>query len=188
MIDLLLTLSLLTSFDEVKFSDIQKQLYDSSCGYASVSTVMSNWYGEEVEELDLINESISVTEGSDFKYTTSLKDLMTIFENHGYYVKAFKMDYKALISASEKYAPLIVHFVQEDKGHFLVVLYADEDIVLVSDPSSGTHTMFRKEFEKEFSGNVLLVHNDNLDSDSLEAVIGEYTERLSYLQKSQRLL
>lgn len=188
MIDFLLALSMLTSFDEARFLDSQKQIYDSSCGYACVATVMSNWHGEDVEELDLIKETLAVKEKSDSQYNTTLKDLITIFDNHGYYVKAFKMDYKTLIRTAEKYAPLIVHFLQDGKGHFLLVLYADENTVIVSDPSSGTHTLFREEFEKYFSGNVLLIHNDNLDSDSLVKVIDEYTERLSFLQKSQRLL
>jgi len=184
---LFLALSMLTSFDEARFLNSQKQIYDSSCGYASVATVM-NWYNEDIDELKLIHETLLLKTESESKYNTTLRDLMTIFEEHGYYIKAFKMDYNALISAAERYAPLIAHFQHEGKGHFLLVLCADENTVLVSDPSSGTYTMFREEFEKDFSGNVLLIHNDNLDSDSLEKVIDECSERLSFLKNSRRFL
>ena len=180
-----LVLSKLTSFDEARFLYSQKQIYDTSCGYASVATVMNNWYGEDVSEQDLIEE---IYEGSEETYTTSLKNLMTLLENHGYYIKAYKMDYKTLVGAAQKYAPMIVHFSEDGKGHFVVVLYADEGTVLVSDPSSGTQILFKKDFEKLFSGNVLLIHNENLDVLTLERVIATNEERITFLQRSHRFL
>lgn len=188
LIEIFLALSLVTDFDEARFINSQRQLYDTSCGYASVAAVMNNWYGENVNERALILETLSEKELSENgQYNTSMKTLKDILIQHGYFAKAYEMDYGTLIDAVEKYAPTIVHYKQED-GHFLIVLYADENSIVVSDSISGTSVLSKSEFKKLFSGNVLLIHGGSLNQERLESTIAECNERFSFLQNSQRFL
>jgi len=184
LIELFGAFSILNSFDEIRFANSQKQIYDTSCGYASVATVLHNWYEEEVTEAELIEHSLKETSNTGF-YTTSVKDLLEILTIHGYFAKAYRFDYDALVGAVDRYSPLIAHG-NEDSGHFIVVLYADKEKLLISDPSYGTYVMYRSDFEKYFSGVAILVHNAYRDPDyeKLESMIAEAESRLELLHKA----
>ena len=186
-IGLIMTLALLTGFDESRFMNSSRQMFDSSCGFSSVASIMKDWYGDDISETSLISETFD-EKNVNVDYSVSMKMLSQIFSNHGYLVKGYKMTFDELEDAVKKHPPVLVHY-GTDEGHFVLVLGIDGEKVVVSDPSEGVRTIFKDEFEKLWSRNVMLVgHREkNISVEKLQTVIEETQLRLELLNASGRL-
>lgn len=96
MIEIILILGLLTSFDNIRFENSLKQMFDTSCGFSSIST-MKNWYDDDICESDLILEAFSDNKKDNYdNYNVSMKILSNILSDNDYYSKGYKMSYEEL--------------------------------------------------------------------------------------------
>lgn len=181
MIELILILELLTSFDNICFENSTKQMFDTSCGFSSISTVMKNWYDDDICESDLILEAFS--DNQDDNFSVSMNVLSTILSNHDYYSKGYKMTYEELVDAVKKYPPVLVHY-KIGEGHFVLVLSIDKEKVIVSDPAEGVRTIFKNDFEKKWSQNVMLIghKNKNVSIKKIQTVVENTQSRFDFLE------
>ena len=146
-VELILALALITNFEAISFESASRQIFDTSCGFSSVTALMS-LYEDDIDELSLIFEVYGGNERSNFN--VSLMDLFHLLNNHGYYSAGFKMTYEELAQAVEKYYPLVIH-LEEGNGHFLLVLGILDDVVVIMDPAEGVRTIHRNELEATWS-------------------------------------
>src|SRR5258708_5085277 len=95
---------------------------------------------------------------------TNLLGLMKGAETIGFAAKAAKGPYEALLSPQMP-VPFIVHVLDEIPGlatmgllgHFSVVCKATEKYVDIADPARGSRRMPREEFEKKWTGALMLL-------------------------------
>lgn len=181
MIELIIIFELLTCFDDICFMETSKQVYDTSCGFSSIATVMGHWYGDDVKESDLIEETFSDSENE--TYIISMDRLSKILLNHGYFTKGYRMTFEELSDAIKKYPPILVHY-NINSGHFALLLGIEKNNVIISDPFDGLKSMNKKEFLKIWSQNVLLIGHKNkiINKTKLENIIGEVQAQQNFLE------
>jgi predicted double-glycine peptidase len=66
------------------------------------------------------------------------------------------MDYTQLCETLGRYAPVLVHYDKPD-AHFALVLAADSDSTVCTDPARGTECIAVTDFLKRWSGATLVV-------------------------------
>jgi hypothetical protein len=68
-------------------------MFDTSCGFSYISTVIINLYDDDICESALILEAFSDNKNNNYKVS------MKILSNHNYYSKRYKMTYDELVDA-----------------------------------------------------------------------------------------
>ena len=154
LLSILLTLTEIEDRETLRFVHSAEQGYDSSCGLTALACLMSGYWGQSSDELSLAREFLAarIAEGD---FTVSFADMKTILAARGFTAAAYRMDWEQLRKASERYAPILVHYTKPE-GHFALVLAADESGPIVADPASGTGAVDRALFLERWSGFVFL--------------------------------
>ncbi len=131
-----------------------RQTDGSDCGAAALATVARH-YG-----IRFGLETLRDLSGTD-RVGTNMLGLVSAAERLGFTVRAVRGPYEALTSVP---LPTIVHITtNEGFGHFVVLHKANQKNVLVADPSRGMLRLPRREFERQWTGNMLLLApNDSL--------------------------
>ncbi len=173
----------LTDNETLRFQWSSEQGFDTSCGYSAAVALMDTWWNIPVTELELL-ATTAATGNADEDFMVSFRSLSDLLASYGFAVKAYKMDWKQLKAAAEKYAPVLVHF-DGYMGHFALVLGFDGDTAIVADPAEGTRFATKDEFEGKWSGNVLLaVHSGKKRNDTeLAQAIADTASRLDVLER-----
>ena len=140
-----------TPKDTMKYQYVHRQQYDTSCGLSSTSSVLDLYWGVPITEEKLVDRFL---DGSNPK-PVSIKDISQLLSEHGIESQAFRMDYGELMAAARDFVPSIVHY-SYPTPHFVVLLSASSDGVIVADPARGTQFLSRGAFEQRWSGVALL--------------------------------
>lgn len=172
--------------ESLRFAYCAEQGYDRSCGLTTLAYLMDKLWGVPAEETALAREFFTekLAEGD---LTVSFADMAKILESRGFAWKAFSMNFEQFTAASERYAPLIVHY-DEPEGHFALALATEGGHVIVADPAEGTAALERGAFESKWSGAVLVavlparVPNRELLAEST----GVVRERMALLDRAAR--
>ncbi len=145
---LLMLCSDMESREERQFAWSAEQGADLSCGYSTLATFLSGYWGRPASEAYLIA-----------KYgdsgTVSIRDLIAVLAGEGFDARAYRMDFGELGLAVSRAAPVIVHF-DRPEGHFALVLDIRDDFVVVSDPALGTLICEKNDFLGVWSGVAIL--------------------------------
>lgn len=120
----------------------------SDCAPASIATVLLR-YKQEIS-ISKLREII----GTDL-YGTSVKGIVDGFEKLKFQVKALKVKIE-YIDEEITYPAIAQVLTKEGLNHFVVIQKARRDKFIISDPAKGTSTFTRQEFNKLFTG-VLIV-------------------------------
>ena len=121
-----------------------KQNDETDCGATSLAMI-SRYYGKRLSIARLRDLANVNREGA------SMFSLAAAAEAIGYATRAVRTDYEHLAQLE---LPAIAHW----KGYHYIVLYAaDEKRVTVGDPAIGLLRMSRQEFEKGWTGRLLLL-------------------------------
>ena len=128
----------------------------SDCGAAALATVARH-YG-----IQFGLETLRDLSGTD-RVGTNLLGLVLAAERTGFTVRAVRGPYEALTSVP---LPTIVHItMHEGYGHFVVLHKVNHKYVTVADPGRGILKLTRREFEDQWTGNMLLLApNDSFDA------------------------
>ena len=120
----------------------------SDCGAAALATVARH-YG-----IQFGLETLRDLSGTD-RVGTNLLGLVLAAERTGFTVRAVRGPYEALTSVP---LPTIVHItMHEGYGHFVVLHKVNHKYVTVADPGRGILKLTRREFEDQWTGNMLLL-------------------------------
>ena len=147
----------ITPNEALKFNFINKQEFDTSCGFSAVSSILNVYYDIDVSEKMIISNYLTniLTNNLTNIYTSSLLDLSSILTSYGIENKSFKMTFEQLNKALVKYSPVLVHMTKP-QTHFLLVLDCYADNVIIADPARGLKLIQKNDFIDKWSGVVLL--------------------------------
>ena len=148
------------SWDELKDTNLVRQKYDYSCGAASLSSILSYYYGistSEKEILDSLLESkgidveqkeiIEIDEELRAKAHLSFLDLAHYAEQKGLRAMGLALDLESLARLQ---APVIIYVNVRDVEHFSVYKGIDEHYVYLADPSFGNIKVSISKFKEMF--------------------------------------
>jgi predicted double-glycine peptidase len=142
------------SAESLRFAQVAEQGYDTSCGLSVLAELLTRYWNYPISEEALLAEWSVLRQMSgqpqnptstrnQENYSVSFKDMQDLLSHHGFTSKAFRFTYEQLVKASGSYAPLILHFADQE-GHFVLCLYAEDDFLVIADPAEGVYWLSRR--------------------------------------------
>lgn len=181
--------ALMISGEELRFSHVYKQGYDSSCGIAVTAALLNNYWQIPAAESDLYQTMILDRAAEDADtYTISFLDIMQYVQQHQIGAKAYKMDWETLADTLAKgFAPVLINY-DKPKPHFALLLHLENSFAFVADPARGFEIVDKPAFERSYSGNALLTASRTAQKNTeyIQQITEEETQRLSALQDLAR--
>ena len=169
--------------EALRFAFIREQGFDRSCGYSTAASVLSLYWGQKVDEREIVERYANDKLESE-KFDVTFFDLARIFADFGFSVKGYKMTWAQLESALIGYAPILIHYARPDR-HFALALYAKDDWIIMLDPAMGCELLRRGQFEERWSGAALVAFSPSASRDDVllsEAIRVEW-DRLDLLER-----
>lgn len=172
--------------EELRFRWTLEQGYDDSCGLQALACLFSVYWGIPAEEDGL---AALLGLGAADPREVSLADLVLLAGVKGFEAGAFMVDFGELARLAVDYAPVLVHY-RYPSGHFALVLAADGEKVVVSDPASGFGAMRRGDFESRWDGAIMLAAprtgSETLRGPALASALAEVEARETLLRRVLR--
>lgn len=141
---------------ELRFVNVVRQKFDLSCGAAAVATLLNNFYGDNVEEMDVIQEAIKTGDKEKIeKDGFSMLELKRYGERKGFVVQGFKITKPDAIV--EIKIPFLTLVNSRGYNHFVVVKGTKDGQVFIADSAFGNRSVPLEEFKQEWS-NIILVY------------------------------
>lgn len=128
------------SWTEIRDARIVKQRFDTSCGAASLATILGVYYGEETDEADLMDIM-------GLKGAYSFADLAYAAEELGYKATPVFAHFDTLRRLR---VPVILFVDDNGRGHFTVLRGTDGESVWLGDPAWGNVYLSRADFERRW--------------------------------------
>jgi len=130
------------SWIEYKDESLTRQIFDYSCGSASLSTIFKYFYNINIEENDILNhilESRGLNKNDKSSYedkdiSLSFLDLAQYTETKGFKAIGLALDINSL---SELQVPVILFVKIRKSEHFTIFKNIDKNYVYLADPSFG---------------------------------------------------
>jgi ABC-type bacteriocin/lantibiotic exporter with double-glycine peptidase domain len=177
--------TMLFSEEDLRFTHIYKQGYDTSCGVAVTASLLNTYWHIPISEADLYQDLIlDQAQEEAATYTVSMRAIGEYLKTQGIQSRAYKMDWETLEdSLSKGYGPILIHYEKPDP-HFALLVHVEGWYGFVGDPARGFVLVDKGEFMKHYSGNVLLTasREASKDTGAVEGVIARGRERLTRLQ------
>ncbi len=150
-------IALLPSFQELEQEFLLRQQYDDSCGYAAVATLLSCWYGRDVTEGQLLEETVD--SGEELSRTVSFADMAALMDSRGVTSRGYRLDIEVLPEVCRQWGPVIC-WDDAGTGHFYllvgVTFSRDEPVYIIADPNDGISFLSESSFSSRWSGRALL--------------------------------
>ena len=145
---------------DLKFTQMIKQKYDFSCGAAALASLLTYHYGRAVSEDEVLKAMYEEGDQEKIKKVGfSLLDMKQYLASLGMAAEGYRTPLDKL---SKVKIPAMALINNKGYMHFVVIKGLLGDRVLLGDPSSGTRTVDREEFEKSWNG-ILFVINSDMD-------------------------
>src|SRR5262245_53543627 len=141
------------SVKEARFATTKRQQFDFSCGSAAIATLLTNHYGEAVDERAVFTQMFE--RGNQAKIRKegfSMLDMKRFLETRGYKADGFELPVEKLAAEG---VPAIVLLSERGYKHFVVVKGVARGRVLVGDPAMGTRAMSMQRFQKLWVNHIL---------------------------------
>ncbi|MDR1095407.1 MAG: hypothetical protein LBL31_03360 [Spirochaetaceae bacterium] len=180
--------TMVISEEDLRFTHVYKQGYDTSCGVAVTASLLNTYWNIPVTEADLYQSLIldrldRTAEDAD-GYTVSLFAVAEYLKTHDVQSRAYKMDWETLEDTLKKgYGPVLIHY-EKPEPHFALLTHIEGDYAFVADPARGFGMVDYRWFMKNYSGNALLTASRTAvkDTEALETVNAGGKERLNRLE------
>jgi len=125
------------SWKTLRDERVVKQGLDTSCGAASLATLLNEYYGQSVTEQEILGLMGIENLRSSFQ---NMRDALAIL---GFRSVAVAIHYEQLATLE---MPVIVYLKLRDTGHFSVLRGIHASTVWLADPSLGNRTYGREQF------------------------------------------
>ncbi|HOJ98807.1 MAG TPA: cysteine peptidase family C39 domain-containing protein [Termitinemataceae bacterium] len=194
ILSFLLLLQQVQGLEPLRFSHVAEQGYDTSCGLSVLSDLVSRYWNYPLSEETLVSEWFTLRQTSERShtndigraeedYTISFKDMQDLLARHGFVSRGFRFSYDQLVKAARSYAPLILHFADQE-GHFVLCLAAEEEYLVIADPAEGVYWLSRDALLSHWQGYALLIQHPTLlkNQPALERTVQEAHSRQESLQ------
>lgn len=181
---------ILTSEEEIRFAHTYKQGYDTSCGIAVTATLLNTYWNIPITEAEMYQEMIlSRYSESDIIYTINFLTISDYLAQRGIQSRAYRMDWAELEDTLGRgFSPIIIHY-EKPRPHFALLVHIYGNYAYVADPAKGFVLLERRQFEKDYSGNVLLSASRTAEKNTerINRIITEETTRLNRLRNLSRM-
>lgn len=134
---------------------VVKQDLDFSCGAASIATLLNGFYGQNVNEAEILE----LMEKQNWR--ASFDDMQRIMPHLGFQAKGYALSFEQL---QELKIPVIVYLKYRKNDHFSVLKGINQNAILLADPSLGNVSMSKAQFleawntrEGALSGKILAI-------------------------------
>jgi predicted double-glycine peptidase len=178
------------SEEEIRFTPIYKQGFDTSCGIAVSASLLNIYWNISVNEEDLYKNMINLdTIDAMGNYTVSMKTIMDGLLMYGVQSRAYSMDWETLDDTLKKgYSPIVVH-LEKPRPHFVLLLNINDEYAFSADPARGYGLVKKTEFLQNYSGNALLTASREVvkNEQVIEKSVKEAQLKLEKLKKLARL-
>jgi predicted double-glycine peptidase len=185
----LLLTQTMVSEESLRFANVYKQGYDTSCGIAATASLLRYYWNIPVEEADLYQTMILDQAATDADtYAISFLDIISQTQQHGLAARAYKMDWDTLSDTLQKgFDPVVINY-EKPQPHFALLVHLEKDVAFVTDPAKGFEIVDKPTFEKNYSGNALLTasYSTIKDTDRIRRITEDGTARVEALQKLAR--
>ncbi len=160
----------ITSWKDMRDSNIEKQDEDFSCGSASVATILRSFYGLNVYEKDILDEVERIGDDG----TASFSDLEQAVKKFGFKAIGLSVSFEKLKSIK---IPAIVYLRYRGDDHFSVIRGISESgVVWLGDPSWGNRKFSEHQFKNmwetrddaKLKGKILLIIPQDKSTASLD--------------------
>ena len=126
----------LISEEELRFTPVYKQGYDTSCGIAVAASLLSAYW--TVNENNLYTAMIldRIGDGTG-NYTVSFSTIAESLQKYGIQSRAYAMNWQELSDILAKgYTPVIVYYAKPNP-HFVLLLHIEDEYAFAADPAQG---------------------------------------------------
>jgi uncharacterized protein len=142
------------SMKEMRQRQMVPQTRDYSCGAASLATILHDYYGLPVTELETIIGMFKYGNQQDIKKVGfSLYDMKRYANSLKYAADGFKIP--KVEDLKKLKIPVIALIDTASYKHFVVIRYADDRYVYIADPSWGNRRIPFDEFKEIWNQNVV---------------------------------
>ena len=153
------------SVREERFRNLVEQKYDFSCGAAAVTTVLKYAYHLDVNELDVIEGMLQVSDPEIVaEKGFSLLDIRKYVQQHDLRGRGYNVEPEALDSIR---IPTITLLNIKGYQHFVVLKRTIGDNVFVADPALGNRVIPREEFLQSWNGVIFAIIGKGFDKQTV---------------------
>lgn len=146
------------SLAERKFDSVIRQFFDFSCGSAALATLLTYHYDRPLTEAEVFDAMWAVGDQENIRRLGfSLLDMKLYLESVGLRADGFRVPLDKL---REVGVPTIVLISRNGYTHFVVLRGIADRYVVLGDPALGALTVPREDFEEQWNGVALAIHND----------------------------
>ena len=150
-----------SSIAELRFKTIYKQQYDFSCGSATLASLLSFHYDDQVNELSVFKDMFEHGNKEKIKHQGfSLLDMKHYLSRRGYNANGFKITLEQLASAQ---LPAITIINNNGYMHFVIIKGSNDSEVLVGDPAVGLKSIKIDAFQQMWGDRIVFVIQDQKD-------------------------
>jgi predicted double-glycine peptidase len=146
------------SWTGLRRQNVVMQKRDYSCGAAALATVIKYHWGDDITELELLQEVVEMLTVEELKDRIqkglSLTDLRRLAVRVGYQATIGRLEFDKL---RESKVPLIVGITVREFDHFVVFRGTDGRYVYLADPARGNVRTPIPEFLDQWQKNAVLV-------------------------------
>lgn len=144
------------SWKTLRDKKIVKQDLDHSCGAASMATILNEFYGRSVSELEILKMMKKENMGASFD------DMAKVLSKIGFKGIGYAASFDQL---SNLRIPVIVYTKHRKTDHFSVVRGINKETIWIADPSLGNRTYSKHQFlemwetrdDSKLSGKILAI-------------------------------
>ena len=158
------------SYRNFRYKHVQIQDTLSSCGPASLATLMTNFYGKKKTEEDIVemvkpylDESIEKLEDGELpEGGVSMLDLRKVSKKLGVPTKGYEIPEKNLLSImGDLKTPLLI-YLEQPTEHFALTVGGYKGKVIMADPSLGIRIIAQNDLYDKWDG-LILAFSPNRD-------------------------
>jgi predicted double-glycine peptidase len=180
----------LVSEESLRYTDVYKQGFDTSCGISVTSTLLNTYWNIPLTEEGMYQEMIiNRMHDTDTNYIINFLTIGEFMREYQVQSRAYKMDWDTLVDTLSKgYAPIIIHYSQP-RPHFTLLFHINTDFAYVADPARGFQLVHRSNFEDYYSGNAMLTASLSAQKNNelIQELTASETTRLDRLQDLSRM-
>lgn len=181
------------SYKDLRYKHVQIQNTFSSCGPASLATLMSDFYGEETPEEDVVEmiksyldeEIEKLEEGEVPEGGVSMLDLKKVSKELGVPAKGYEIPEENLLGIMDELkSPLLVYLERPEK-HFVLTTGGHEGKVILADPTLGIRSIGQQNLFEKWDGLILAFSPAKEYREQAQTVIREIEKRAGQRGRTQ---
>ncbi|MBS3764980.1 hypothetical protein KGY71_00515 [Candidatus Bipolaricaulota bacterium] len=181
------------SYRDLRYKHVQIQNTFSSCGPASLATLMSDFYGEETPEEDVVEmikpyldeEIEKLEEGEVPEGGVSMLDLKKVSKELGIPTRGYEIPEENLMGIMEKLKTPLLVYLERPEEHFVLTVGGHRGKVILADPTLGIRAVDQKNLFEKWDGLILAFSPDKEYRERAQAVIRAIEKRAGQRSRTQ---